>query len=86
MITGIKHCNFDDCIIHFMSEAKAALPKKGHIFVRIGEGVTRDIEINDAHIHDPLEAKYRKLKQRLMINQLRLDPRKIPQSSSDHMI
>ena len=61
-----------------MPEIKAALLKKVYIFVGIGGGVTGDIQINDTDFHSPLKAKYRELEQNLLIEQLRLDPKKIP--------
>ena len=62
-----------------MPEIKAALIKKGYIFVGIGGGVTGDIQINDTDFHSTLKAKYRELEQNLMMGELRLDPKKIPQ-------
>ena len=42
-----------------MPEIKAALLRKGYIFVGIGGGVTGDIQINDTDLHSPLKAKHR---------------------------
>ena len=69
-----------------MPEIKAALLKKGYIFVRTGGGVTGDIQINDTDFHSPLKAIYRELEQNLMMEQLRLDPKKIPQPPIDHIM
>ena len=76
----------DDYSVHTMPGIKTALLKKGYIFVGIGGGVTGDIQINDTDFHSPLKAKYRKLEQNLMIEQLRLHPKKIPQPSMGHMM
>ena len=46
----------DDYSVHIMPEIKAALLKKGYIFVGIGAGVTGDIQINDTDFHTPLKA------------------------------
>ena len=66
----------DDYSVHLMPEVKAALFKRGYILVRIGGGVTGDIQINDTDIHSPLKKKYRELEQQLVIAQLRSDPPK----------
>ena len=44
----------DDYSVHIMLEIKAALLKKGYIFVGIGGGVTGDIQINNTDFHSPL--------------------------------
>ena len=46
----------DDYSVHSLPEMKAALLKKGYIFVGIGGGVTGDIQINDIDFHSPLKA------------------------------
>ena len=48
--------------------------------------MTGDIQINDTDLHAPLKAKYRELEQSLMIDQLKADPKKIPQPSRDDMM
>ena len=60
----------DDYSVHLMPEIKEALLKRGYILVVIGGGVTGDIQVNDTDVHSPLKAKYRQLKQELMIRQL----------------
>ena len=67
----------DDYSVHLMPEIKAALLKKGYIFVEIDGEVTGDIQINDTDTHSPFKAKDRELEQRL-------DPKKIPEPSRDH--
>ena len=76
----------DDYSVHIMPEVKAALLKKGYVYVGIGGGITGDIQINDTDIHAPLKRKYRELEQELMMKQLRDDPKKIPQPSHDDMM
>ena len=51
----------------------------------MGAGVTGDIQINDTDLHSSLKAKYRELEQLLMIDQLKANPKKIPQTSRDYM-
>ena len=69
-----------------MPEIKEALLKRGYVLVIIGGGVTGDIQINDTDLHSPLKAKYRELEQLLMIDQLKANPKKIPQPSRDDMM
>ena len=76
----------DDYSVHLMPEIKEALLKREYVPVIIGGGVTGDIQINDTDLHFPLKAKYRELEQNLMIEQLRADPKKIPQPSRDDMM
>ena len=73
----------DDYSVHIMPEIKEALLKRGYVPVIIGGGVTGDIQINDTDLHSPLKAKYRELEQLLMIDQLKANPKKIPQPSGD---
>ena len=75
-------CVLDDYSVHIMPEIKAVLLKKGYIFVGIGGGVTGDIQINDTDFHSPIKAKYRELEQNFMM----LDPKKIPQPPTDHIM
>ena len=76
----------DDYSVHIMPEIKEALLKRGYVPVIIGGGVTGDIQINDTDLHSPLKAKYRELEQLLMIDQLKANPKKIPQPSRDDMM
>ena len=69
-----------------MPEIKEALLKRGYVPVIIGGGVTGDIQINDTDLHSPLRAKYRELEQLLMIDQLKANPKKIPQPSRDDIM
>ena len=66
-----------------MLEIKEALIKRGYVPVIIGGGVTGYIQINDTDLHSPLKAKYRKLEQLRMIDQLKANPKKVPQTSRD---
>ena len=88
IFTMNKYCIYvlDDYSVHIMPEVKAALLKKGYVYIGIGGGITGDIQINDTDIHAPLKKKYRELEQELMICQLRADPKKIPQPSRDDMM
>ena len=76
---------FNDYSVHIMPEIREALLKRGYVRDIIGGGVTRDIQINDTDLHSPLRAKYRELEQSLMIDQLKANPKKIPQASRDDM-
>ena len=76
----------DDYSVHIMPEIKEALLKRGYVPVIIGGGLTGDIQINDTDLHSPLKAKYRELEQLLMIDQLKANPKKIPQPSRDDMM
>ena len=48
--------------------------------------MTGDIQVSDTNLHSPLEAKYRELEKSLMMQQLKADPKKIPQPSRDDMM
>ena len=76
----------DDYSVHIVPEIKEALLKRGYVPVIIGGGVTGDIQINDTDLHSLLKAKYRELEQLLMIDQLKANPKKIPQPSRDDMM
>ena len=76
----------DDYNVNLMSEIKEALLKRGYVPVIIGGEVTRDIQISDTGLHCPLKVKYRELEQNLMLEQLRVDPSKMPQPSRDDMM
>ena len=76
----------DNYSVHIILEIKEALIKRGYVPVIIGSGVTGYIQINDTDLHSPLKAKYRKLEQLLMIDQLKANPKKIPQPSRDDMM
>ena len=69
-----------------MPEIKEALLKRGYVPVIIRGGVTGDIQISDTDLHSSLNAKYRELEQLLMIDPLKANPKKIPQSSRDDMM
>ena len=69
-----------------MPEIKADLLKRSYVSVIIGGGVTGDIQVNDTDLHSPLKAKYRELEQSLMMQQLKPNPKKIPQPSRDDMM
>lgn len=88
MFTQKDFCIYvlDDYSVHIMPEVKAALLKRGYIYVGIGGGVTGDIQINDTDMHAPLKKKYRQLEQELMMKQLESDPKKIPQPTRDDMM
>ena len=49
-------------------------------------GVTGGIQINNTDIHRSSKEKYRALEQHLMIDQLKADPKRIPQPSRDDII
>ena len=76
----------DDYSAHLMPEVKEAFLKRGYVPIIIGGGVTGGIQINDTDIHRPLKEKYRALEQQLMIDQLKADPKRIPQPSRDDMM
>ena len=76
----------DDYSVHIMPEIKEALLKRRYVPVIVGGGVTGDIQINDIDLYSPLKAKYRELEQLLMIDQLKANPKKIPQPSRDDMM
>ena len=69
-----------------MPEIKAALLKRGYAPVIIGGGLTGNIQINDTYLQSPLKAKYRDLRQSLMMQQLKADPKNIPLPSRDDMM
>ena len=72
--------------MHLIPEIKEALLKRGYVPILIGGGVTGDIQINDTDLHTPLKANYRELEQSLMLQQLKSDPKRIPQPSRDDMM
>ena len=76
----------DDYSLNLLSEIKEALLKRGYVPVIIGGEVTRDIQIHDTGLHCLLKVKYRELEQNLMLEQLRVDPSKMPQPSRDDMM
>ena len=76
----------DDYSVHIMPEIKEALLKRGYVPVIIGGGVTGDIQINDTDLHSPLKVEYKELEQLLMIDQLKANPKKIPQPSRDDIM
>ena len=76
----------DDYSVHLMPEIKEALLKRGYVPVIIGGAVTGDIQINDTDLHHPLKAKYRDLEQKLMLDQLRADPKNIPQPNRNEIM
>ena len=43
----------DDYSVQIMPKVKEALLKRGYIYIRIGGGITGDIQINDIDIHAP---------------------------------
>ena len=69
-----------------MSEIKEALLKGVYVPVFIVVRVTADIQVNETDLHAPLKAKYWEQEQSLMIDQLRANPRKIPQPTQDDML
>ena len=69
-----------------MPEVKEVFLKRGYAPIIVGGGVTGDIQINDTDIHRPLKEKYRALEQQVMIDQLKADPKRIPQPSRDDMM
>ena len=75
----------DDYSVHLMPEIKEAPLKRGYVPVIIGGGVTGDIQINDTDLNYPLKAKYRELEQKLMLDQLRADPKNIPQPNRNEI-
>ena len=72
--------------MHFMPEVMEASLKRGYVPIIIGGDVTRDIQINDTDIHWPLKEKYWALEQQLRIDQLKADPKRIPQPFQDDMV
>ena len=76
----------NDYSVHLMPEVKEAFLKRGYVPIIIGGGVSGDIQINDTDIHRPLKGKYRALEQQLMTDQLKADPKRIPQPSRDGMM
>ena len=80
-----KNYALDDYSVHLMPEVKEVFLKRGYVPIIIGGGVTGDIQINDTDIYRPLKEKYRALEQQLMIDQLKADPKRIPQPSRDDM-
>ena len=69
-----------------MSEIKEALLKGVYVPVFIVVRVTADMQVNETDLHAPLKAKYWEQEQSLMIDQLRANPRKIPQPIQDDMM
>ena len=69
-----------------MSEIKEALLKGVYVPVFIVVRVTSDMQVNETDLHAPLKAKYWEQEQSLMIDQLRANPRKIPQPTQDDMM
>ena len=69
-----------------MSEIKEALLKGVYVPVFIVVRVTADMQVNETDLHAPLKAKYWEQEQSLMIDQLRANPRKIPQPTQDDMM
>ena len=45
---------------HLQQEVKAALLKRGYIYVSIEVGIAGNIQINDTDLQDPLKAKHHK--------------------------
>ena len=58
----------DDCSVH-----------RGYSPIIIGGGVTGNTQIIDTDLHCILKVKYREQEQKLILEQLRADPKKIPQ-------
>ena len=76
----------DDYSVRLMLEVKEAFLKRGYVPIIIGGGVTEDMQINDTDIHRLLKEKYQALEQQLVIDQLKADPKRIPQPSRDDMM
>ena len=72
--------------VHLMPEVRQALLKKGYILVIIGGDITGDIQINDTNCHRDLKKYYREFEIKLMLDQLKDDPKKIPSPSRNDMI
>ena len=69
----------NDYSVYIMPEIKEASQNRGYVPGIIDGGVTGHIQINDSNLHSPLKVKYRELEQLLMIDQLKANPKKIPQ-------
>ena len=67
--------------VHIMPEVTEGFLKRRYVPIIIGGGVTGDIQIYDTDIHRPLKERYRALEQQLIIDQLKADPKRIPQPS-----
>lgn len=76
----------DDYSAHLMPEVRQALFKKGYVLVVIGGGITGDVQINDTDCHHHLKTLYRDLEMKLMLEQLKKDPTKIPSPSRNEMM
>ena len=72
--------------IYLMPEVKEEFLKRGYVSIIISGGVTGNIQINNTDIHRPLKEEYRAFEQQLMIDQLKADPKRIPQPSRDDII
>ena len=72
--------------MHLQEELRQALLKRGYVLVLIGGGITGDIQVNDTHLHAPLKAKYRELEIKLMLKQLKDNPKKIPSPDRNEMM
>ena len=59
---------------------------RGYILVCLGGGITGDIQVNDTHLHHLLKVGHRQWESELEVQQLSIDPLKIPSPSRDDMM
>jgi hypothetical protein len=76
----------DDYSAHLPVEVDDALIKKGYFPIKIGGGVTGDIQVNDTTYHRSSKNAYRKREMKMMLEMLKANPAKIPAPSRDQMM
>ena len=71
---------------HLDDRVDEELEKRGAACLRIGGGLTCDVQVCDTHRHGPLTSAYRDLEGRDAQKQLRLRPNKLPSWSRTHVV
>lgn len=76
----------DDYSVKLVTEIRAALLKQGYVLKVIGQGMTRDIQVNNTDVHRHLKANCRKLEKKFMLRKLSNNSLKTSQSSRNDMM
>lgn len=79
----LRNVTFNDCSAYLPQESEKAFHQKGYFLTAIGGGSTGDVQVNDTSYCRPVKPAYRNLEIQLMLDRLRMDPKRVPSSSRD---